>query len=294
MTMTTIAYAEAERIARQLFSWQSSDRKSAESAFESADAAEKLKLLEAMLPVVSRDYRAAWYLAWLGVAGLGTTLTALLSQEQGWPIVIWLCALVTSACVHIVSLNQTANRQKGIAAILDRASDYRIVPAALSYRVWLTSRFGANSKPHLSLISALCRLLPEVTFENIGNNQSNWRWALTPFLEGSPLRSKLTIEALRLAPAYGDAATLRSIERLADQHEWGAAVPADQCEALREAAAASAIALREVLVRHNQTATLLRASETTLEPPSTALLRASTGATTDSPNELLRANQLDS
>lgn len=275
-----------------LFSWKASERKAAEAILESASPDEKLAMLQAMLPVVSSDDKFERRLAWLMFGSVGTIISGAINHEHWGPTAIWISCVAVGATVQGLFMRGVKKRQSGVSTILDGASDYRIVPAALSYRVWLSRRFGSDSLPYRSLISVLERHMPQVTVENIGNNHSNWRWALTPFVEEKPFRPKLVIEALRLAPAYGNAATLRGIERLVTQYEWGADLPADECVRLNEAVVASAAALRETLERHNHVATLLRASDAAAEPLSISLLRASSGSPANNSDELLKAVEM--
>jgi len=288
---------DSERVhdqVQQLFSWQAEVRKAAQNALESADEEERLAITEAVLPEARRDVWRVWAIAWLMLAVIGAAF--FLSQNTGDPVsrgypeyaLTWLCVVCVGAAIHVCVANRLANRQGAIVAVLDRATDYRLVYTLLAYRVRMAERFGETSPTYLSLTSALERLLPLVTLEHIGDDKAPWRRILSPFLEGPPSNPQLTMEALRLAPAFGDGRTLKSVERLAQQYEWGGAVAIAACMQIRKAAAESEAALQAALERQRQNTTLLRPSDATEEPPSVSLLRPSLRAADDSPDELLR------
>jgi len=249
---------------------------------------ERLEVLEGLPWEATRDNRAEWIFAAVAAALILLPIIRIIywSGFLMVPIVILLQ-------VHRRAWKRTRKRQAALAVVLDQVSDFRFVPSLLSSRLRILEVFGAESTVYRSLTLALERLLPRVEFKHITEYPSPWRQTLSLFFQEPPKFPALTLEALRLAPGYGDSTTLKSIARMAAQFEWGPTVSAEYRAKIREAAIASDSALREALDRRKQTATLLRPSDAIDEPPSTALLRASTDSATR-PDELLQAVEVKS
>jgi len=297
MPTTTEQSKRIRNHVKKLFSWNVRTREAAKAALDTADSDEKLAVTEAVFPIAVADPRPGWVFIWLSIAAVGTGCVLPIDFGRPGLTFAWLGAIGVGIYTHMLLWHRKANRHEVVTAVLDSASDYRLVPPLLSYRMRMGARFGSASAAYLSVISCLERLLPQVTFEHIGEYRAPWRRTLTPFLLDQPLSTMLTLEALRLAPAFGDQETLRCIARLANSTangtEWGTPGPPATTPRIRKAARAAAIALREALARNKEHATLLRASSAAREHPSLALLRASGGTAATSSSELLRATDSD-
>jgi len=291
---------ESDRVRRhvkQLFSWKAHIRETAQASLEASDPDEKLVLLEAFLTEATRDYQRASYSIWFLCAYLGMIAAFVLNPRHPEVVIGWACGIGVGAAAVILICQLNSPRRKMVTRTLDRMSDFKLVPSLLSHREKIAKRFGHKSKPYRALNSALERLLPQVALDLIGNHQSLWRRTLSHFLGKPRSFPKITTEVLRLAPAFGDSDTLKRIEHLATKYSWGPVRgPTGHHDAsleIRDAATASAAALRDALERRRQNATLLRASAANAEPPSLALLRPSISKATTGSAELLRADNSD-